>query len=427
MRASPLYHSILGVFALLGICKSVVAVDQANPLLSLSTPISRDKQTIPEWDKLGAVIVETDRVFLTAPGEQGQSGAIWTRNSNSYATWVTELTFRVSGGERPGGGLAIWYTGQKEQGPIYGSRDFWDGLGIFIDSMGGQGNVRGHLNDGTINYASLPEPQAQAFAQCPLRYRNTGSMVNLRLTVGSRLLKVEVDGRACFETNKVALPPNYYLGVSAASYDKPDTFELFSFKTTGSGVAESIPQNRKNAQPGYQGQQHPDRNQQQSYIVHDDKSAETIKELSDRLATLQRIAESNVDKIKSLSEDVESLHSIKPLLERLDQRLGRIESIVSRTENQFHGATANMHESTKQNIAAEITRLTEKLDAVDHVIREHTTSLIGTIPESIHEAVKKGGPSIWAAAFVFIAIQGGLVTGYFIYKKRRDDYHPKYL
>ncbi|KAK9241295.1 concanavalin A-like lectin/glucanase domain-containing protein [Lipomyces kononenkoae] len=417
MRGAPLYHGVLGVVALLGICRSVLAVDQANPLLSLSTPISRDKQSIPEWDKLGAVIVETDRVFLTAPGEQGQSGAIWTRNSNSYVTWVTELTFRVSGGERPGGGLAIWYTAQKEQGPIYGSRDFWDGLGIFIDSMGGQGNVRGHLNDGTINYAGLPEPQAQAFAQCALRYRNTGSMVSLRLTVGSRLLKVEVDGRACFETNQVALPPNYYLGVSAASYDRPDTFELFTFKTTGSGVAESKPPKMQT-----------DRNQQ-PYIVQDDKSAETIKELvsSDRLAALQRTAEANVEKIKSLSEDVESLHSIKPLLERLDQRLGRIESIVSRTEAQFHGATANMHESTKQNIAAEITRLTEKLDAVDHVIRDHTSSLIGTIPESIHEAVKKGGPSIWAAAFVFIAIQGGLVLGYLIYKKRRDDYHPKYL
>ncbi|KAK9328734.1 concanavalin A-like lectin/glucanase domain-containing protein [Lipomyces starkeyi] len=421
MRGSPLYHGVLGVIALLGTCAPVVATDQLNPLLSLGTPISRDKHTIPEeWDKLGAVTVEADRVFLTAPGEKGQSGAIWTHNTNSYATWVTELTFRASGGERPGGGLAIWYTAQKEQGPIYGSRDFWDGLGIFIDSMGGQGNVRGHLNDGTISYAALPEPQTQAFAQCLLRYRNTGSMVSLRLTVGPRLLQVEVDGRVCFETNKVALPPNYYLGVSAASYDNPDSFELFSFKTTGSGVAQSNPGPKQPTRPDQQTprEERPD---------HDEKSAETIKELSDRLVALQRTAESNLEKINSLSDEVESLHSLKPLLERLDQRLGRIESVVSRTEAQFHGATANMHESTKQNIAAEITRLTEKLDSVDHVIREHTSSLIGTIPDTIHEAVTKGGPSIWAAAFVFIAIQGGLVIGYLIYKKRRADYHPKYL
>ncbi|KAK9389678.1 concanavalin A-like lectin/glucanase domain-containing protein [Lipomyces mesembrius] len=418
MRGSPLYHGVLGAIALLGNCVAVVATDQPSPSLSLGTPISRDKHTIPEWDKLGAVTVEADRVFLTAPGEKGQSGAIWTQNINSYETWVTELTFRASGGERPGGGLAIWYTAQKEQGPIYGSRDFWDGLGIFIDSMGGQGNVRGHLNDGTISYATLPEPQTQAFAQCLLRYRNTGSMVSLRLTVGPRRLEVEVDGRVCFETNKIALPPNYYLGVSAASYDNPDSFELFSFKTTGSGVDQSNPRHKQIPRPDQPREQRPD---------HDEKSAETIKELSDRLVALQRTAESNVEKINSLSDEVESLHSLKPLLERLDQRLGRIESVVSRTEAQFHGATANMHESTKQNIAAEITRLTEKLDAVDHVIREHTSSLIGTIPDTIHEVVTKSGPSVWAAAFVFIAIQGGLAIGYLIYKKRRADYHPKYL
>ncbi|KAK9320256.1 concanavalin A-like lectin/glucanase domain-containing protein [Lipomyces orientalis] len=426
MRGSLLYHGVLSAIGLLGICGPVVGVDQPDPALSLGSPISRDKSTIPEWDKLGTVIVEVDRVFLTTPGEKGQTGAIWTRNTNPYTTWVTELTFRASGGERPGGGLAIWYTAQKEQGPIYGSRDLWDGLGIFIDSMGGQGNVRGHLNDGTINYATLPEPKSQAFAQCPLRYRNTGSMVSVKLSVGPRQLLIEVDGRVCFETNKIALPHNYYLGISAASYDNPDSFEVFSFKTTGSDVAPVIQTPKQEIGPDQPSarQQRPDQHQQ-PHVVND----ETVKELvsSGRLVALEKAVESTVEKVNSLREEIESLHSLKPLLERLDQRLGRIESTVSKTEAQFHGATANMHESTKQNIAAEITRLTEKLDAVDHVIREHTSSLVGTIPDTIHEAIKKGGPSVWAAVFVLIAIQAGIAVAYLFYRKRRADYHPKYL
>lgn len=104
-----------------------------------------------------------------------------------------------------------------------------------------------------------------------------------------------------------------------------------------------------------------------------------------------------------------------------------MESVVGRTEAQFHGATANMHESTKQNIASEITRLTEKLDKIDSLFKEHTTSLVGTLPDTISEAITKGGSSIWFVLLVFILIQGGIVTAYVIYKKRRDGFHPKYL
>jgi len=43
---------------------------------------------------------------------------------------------------------------------------------------------------------------------------------------------VETDGKLCFETNKVKLPSGYKFGVSAASADNPDSFELFGFKVT---------------------------------------------------------------------------------------------------------------------------------------------------------------------------------------------------
>ncbi|KAK9381672.1 concanavalin A-like lectin/glucanase domain-containing protein [Kockiozyma suomiensis] len=393
--------------------------------LSFPNPVSPNRVTMSGWDKQGSVKLESDRVFLTSPGEQGQSGAVWSQRSVPYSEWSVELVFRVSGSDRPSGGMALWYTASRDEGPVYGARDYWDGLGIMIDSIGGQGHVRGHLNDGSIGFASLPSPQSQAFNQCQLRYRNTGAMIMLKLTVGPEFLKVEVDGRPCFESHDVQLPPDYFIGVSGASFDNPDSFEIFSLSTTGTSTARSdtAPKVKLDQQPPPRRNSPPQRQSQRPAAVSDSG----VQELADQIAALQKLLEMTTQKVVSLREEVESLHSIKPLIERLDQKLGRVESVVGRTEAQFHGATANMHESTKQNIASEITRLTEKLDKIDSLFKEHTTSLVGTLPDTISEAITKGGSSIWFVLLVFILIQGGIVTAYVIYKKRRDGFHPKYL
>lgn len=47
---------------------------------------------------------------------------------------------------------------------------------------------------------------------------------------------MEVDGRTCFQSDQVMLPSGMYFGLSAASFDSPDSFEVFSFKTQGSGT-----------------------------------------------------------------------------------------------------------------------------------------------------------------------------------------------
>lgn len=106
---------------------------------------------------------------------------------------------------------------------------------------------------------------------------------------------------------------------------------------------------------------------------------------------------------------------------------GRIESTVSKTEAQFHGAAANMHESTRHSISIEISRLSDRLDTFDKMMKEHTISLVGSLPETIASALTKGGPSIWAATLVLIAVQLALVGAYLYYRKKDREYHPKYL
>lgn len=91
--------------------------------------------------------------------------------------------------------------------------------------------MRGFLNDGTTDYSLHHQPQALAFGHCDLAYRNLGVITVLRMTYSHQKgLKVETDGKTCFETTKVRLPENHRFGISAASADNPDSFELFGFK-----------------------------------------------------------------------------------------------------------------------------------------------------------------------------------------------------
>lgn len=154
---------------------------------------------------------------------------------NPYDQWSVAAKFRTSGGDRPGGSLSIWYT---EKGPaggsgsgmdsIYNSKP-WDGLVLVVDSHAGTGTLRGYLNDGTKDYSVHHNPSSLSFAHCDFDYRNKGYLSEIRLTQGGKSLKVELNDQLCFETQKARLPRGYYFGLTAATSEAPDSFELFNF------------------------------------------------------------------------------------------------------------------------------------------------------------------------------------------------------
>lgn len=71
-----------------------------------------------------------------SPSIPGARGYIWSEIPNPYDEWEVEVGFRVTGQHLHGGrGLAIWYAKEKsEPGPIFGSKDNWDGLSVWLDS-----------------------------------------------------------------------------------------------------------------------------------------------------------------------------------------------------------------------------------------------------------------------------------------------------
>jgi hypothetical protein len=53
-----------------------------------------------------------------------------------HEDWESEIRFRVSGSHLHGGrGMAFWYAKEPMvDGPVFGSKDKWDGLSVWLDS-----------------------------------------------------------------------------------------------------------------------------------------------------------------------------------------------------------------------------------------------------------------------------------------------------
>lgn len=98
--------------------------------------------TVPFWQHSGSAICSNDQIRLT-PSIRSQKGQIWSVNTMANDNWEVEVTMRVNGRGRIGAdGMAVWYTDRiGSEGPVFGSNDNWNGLGIFLDSFDNDAQV----------------------------------------------------------------------------------------------------------------------------------------------------------------------------------------------------------------------------------------------------------------------------------------------
>ncbi len=99
--------------------------------------------TVPFWEHSGSTICSNDQIRLT-PSIKSQKGRIWAVNTMPSDNWEIEVTMRVNGRGRIGAdGMAVWYTDKVgTEGPVFGSNDNWNGLGIFLDSFDNDAQVK---------------------------------------------------------------------------------------------------------------------------------------------------------------------------------------------------------------------------------------------------------------------------------------------
>lgn len=156
------------------------------------------------------------------------------------------MEFKVSGGGRSGAdGFAFWYSlDPKVEGPVYGSKDEWTGLGIFFDTFDNDNNrdnpqIYAALNDGSWKFNPDKDGNDEhKLGSCKRLFRNSLKTSRVKIRYQNGLLTVATDIQKndswedCFSAS-ISLPVGqYYFGVSAETGWFFDNHDIYSIQTS---------------------------------------------------------------------------------------------------------------------------------------------------------------------------------------------------
>ncbi|KAK0511748.1 hypothetical protein JMJ35_006321 [Cladonia borealis] len=369
---------------------------------------------IPGWllsgDGGNVPQIMSDRVILTPSYPGNQRGALWADARVSQAEWIAQFDFRASGPERGGGNLQLWYAkdGPKAVGTssIYTAGQF-DGFVLVIDSYGGRGgSIRGFMNDGSLDYKNYHSVDSLAFGHCDYSYRNLGRPSKLQIRQEGTTFEVIIDDKLCMSTDKIRMPQYYNFGITAASAENPDSFELYKFLLFTSGsVTREEP---RRAQTPYGEQSNINANTPPDTPAPSVDQTAQFQDLHNRLQTLTHSIDSLYNEIRVLADKSEGRHQelsrnvISPdRLDAIDTRLHGIETIVRGYQGQFSG--------------------------LENSLKDTHSSLAENLPKHMGDLITTSAPRMGLLIFVFIGVQLLLAGSYVIYKRRRANGPKKYL
>ncbi|KAG7314793.1 hypothetical protein KOW79_022096 [Hemibagrus wyckioides] len=210
------------------------------------------------WELMGDAMVTTDQVRLT-PDMQSKQGAVWSRMPCHLKDWELQVHFKIHGQGKKnlnGDGLAVWYTKERMQkGPVFGNKDVFTGLGVFIDTYPNEEKhleaqkkrytprtqrifpyILAMVGNGTISYNHERDGRATELGGCNAMVRNLKHDTFLFIRYVRRRLTVMIDihgqheWRDCLDIPGVRLPQGYYFGASAITGDLSDNHDLISLK-----------------------------------------------------------------------------------------------------------------------------------------------------------------------------------------------------
>jgi mannose-binding lectin 2 len=181
------------------------------------------------------------------PDERSTSGSIWNNYPCKLRNWELHVQFKAHGKATDlfGDGLAIWYTKHRlEAGPVFGSKDPFVGLAIFLDTYANQNGPHNHghpyisamVNNGTLRYDHDRDGTHTELDGCESHFRNSrhDTYIAIRYEENKLTVSVDIDGlntwKQCFTVSNVRLPTGYYFGASAATGDLSDNHDIISMK-----------------------------------------------------------------------------------------------------------------------------------------------------------------------------------------------------
>lgn len=356
-----------------------------------------------------------------------------------------DIDFRATGPERGGGNLQIWYArnGQQDVGTasVYTVGRF-DGLVLVVDQYAGTGGyVRGFLNDGSTDYRAHQAVDSIAFGHCEYSYRNLGRPSRIAIKHTNTGFRVQVDGTLCFESDKIKLPLGYNFGVTAASREIADSFEVFQFITTteshtpdvqGSNGAQQIISDqdnlpaRGNSKGGFRAPvSKVVNNDIPSYSSSDltDEPAEKYSSSSEQFADLhnrlqmmmKHVSTANRDHQHFQTETQEQHRALVGKLDSLSSSISRLSSSFQSLENKLEAIHKDVR-ATKNELHSSLDR---QVNGLRHDVRNTEDSIFAHVQEH----------SIgWGKIMLVIVLSQFVSVGaYLAYKKRKASMPKKYL
>ncbi|XMA19993.1 hypothetical protein WAI453_012784 [Rhynchosporium graminicola] len=214
---------------------------------SLAQPYLDSDMQSRWFDFGGNTIVRADRYIRLTSDRPSQEGWLFSRVPLTATNWEIEVEFQINGnGNLHGDGMALWLTKQRATpGPVFGSIDAFDGLGIFFDTYKNNRPgtvfpyVMAMVGDGKKTYDKSNDGKDNEFMGCSARgIRGTATSTKARLTYfQDKSLKLELqyktDGvwELCFETKEPPMIPSVaYLGFSAETGELSDNHDIISWK-----------------------------------------------------------------------------------------------------------------------------------------------------------------------------------------------------
>ena len=237
--------SILALLStLLFLSSSLPSVLSQSNRHSFMPPFGR---TIVDWNAGAGAFVNTSYVRLT-PAKQSRTGYLWNTQPVSMSDWQATIEFAVGGLRNLGGdGFAFWYTEKSEMlGAVYGSTDYWTGLGVFFDTfnndnIGSNPLISAIYNDGTQRYDYASDGASQALDTCSFDFRNTQQPAGVRIRYEAKKLTVEMattrdnagehNWKPCIKVDNLELGVDKYFGLTAHTGDVADNHDVHSFST----------------------------------------------------------------------------------------------------------------------------------------------------------------------------------------------------
>lgn len=200
------------------------------------------------WDFGADTIINTNKHVRLTQDRKSEMGWLWSRLPIKGDSYEIEVEFAVTGNGKSlyGDGFAMWLTTDRAKpGPVFGSIDYFTGLGIFFDTYPNARHsysfprATAMLGDGKTAYDHDHDNQEHELAACSIdfRKRDARTMLKLRYDKGDRLLlQLQADKEGqwddCFDVSDFTMPAgDIYLGFSALTGDVSDAHDIISVKT----------------------------------------------------------------------------------------------------------------------------------------------------------------------------------------------------